>query len=290
MKDLIHRTDPADQRELERRVADAKLLWELRMLYAAALAVQENPVGRQFLADQAGKADPSRLADVFWTIQLVWRHNFFFETSKKGSREQKVPDMAWAEALMLKALADKRTCHPKLLYGIVKNPPPELIRSLAVEFGEFPEILAERKCKKAVPVLCDYLKADMAAAPRNQVFTDYQAVAVARSLFTMDDPAIEATAVAVADNSMASAESWYESTRSAVAWLVKRHKRSAIPLILRGWASARKVDSSRATPTRFTAFWLAPNTGPIWTPFGRSCLLFRDSTGQKTGTASFGGA
>ena len=238
MKDLIRRTNPEDQRELERRMGDAKLLWELRLLYAAALAIQQNAAGQQFLIDQAEKVDTSRLVDVFWTVQLVWRHDFYFETSGKNTQKPKRPDMAWAEPLMLKTLADNRSCHPKLLY--VDKSQKELVRSLAVEFGEFHEILAERKCPKAVPVLCDYLKADMAAAPPNQSFTDYQAVAVADSLFVMDDPAIEAAAVAVADKSMTSETSWYQATRSALEWLVKRQQPSAIPLIVKGLSVSEK--------------------------------------------------
>jgi hypothetical protein len=233
MQDLVRRTDLADQRELERRMGDNKILWELRILYAAALAIQQNAAGRQFLIDQVEKGDASRLADVFWTVKLVLRQNSYFKTSKKTAQKSEQPDTTWAENLMLKALADNRKCHPRLLYAMNKDR-SELVRSLAVEFGEFHEILAERKCEKAVPVLCDYLKADMAAAPPDQSFTDYQATAVACKLFTLDNPAIEATAIAVADKSLASASSWYEATRSALAWLVERQKPSVIPLILKG--------------------------------------------------------
>jgi hypothetical protein len=187
--------------------------------------------------DQAEKADLSRIGDVFWTIDLVWR------SSDYGSEAApQIPDMAWAEALMLKALADVRPCSPKYEHA-TKEEKPRQVRQLAVEHGEFDKILCRSKCAKVVPVLCDYMKTAMEAAQPGSQFDDYEAVSVARALFATNDPAIEQTAIDVFNKSLASEKLWYEATKASLAWLVQRKLPSAIPLITSGLSNRSMYES-----------------------------------------------
>jgi hypothetical protein len=219
------RLEPADQKELEARVGNEQCRWELRLLYAAALAIRKNAVGQQFLVDQAEKVDLSRIADVFWAIAQVW------QSSDHGSKaEPQTPDMAWAEALMLKALADTRPCSPKYFTAADKEE-SQSVRQLAIEHGKFDQILSQCQCVKVIPILCDYLKTSMEMAPAKNQFSDFYAVSIACSLFSMDDPTIEPMAINVATRSLASDSQWYDATKASLAWLVQRKLPSATPLI-----------------------------------------------------------
>jgi hypothetical protein len=230
LKRLICSSTPSDRRALDGRVADTKLRWELRLLYAVALAVQQDPVGRRFLADQVEKADLGRLAEVFWAINCVWRSG----RSGEGM-PSKSADMSWAEELMLKALKDDRPCHPRYLHPIDEHS-VALVSQLAIEHGQFHEILVEQKSKKAVEALCDFIRSELRRPPMGGILLPIHvdhADQVAQLLFTLDDPSIEPVAIELA-RQMAKPKADYQMLRCALSWLVKRKNDAAIPIAVAG--------------------------------------------------------
>ena len=232
IRDLLTYIRPEEQRQLQDRMNDSRLRWELRMLYAATLASQGNAAGKDYLLNQAQKANPDRLADVFYAVRLTW------SLANKEASSAQHPDMTWAEDLMLKALSDRRISHPKYPWPPCTETPFPPVRVLAVRYGNFHEILTELRCARVIPVLCAYLGDEMAESGDDDVFTSEEGIFVTNMLAQWDDDMIESTMSKVAKMSLVKKSPRSEALSDALKWLVQHKKKSGLILALEGlWTS-----------------------------------------------------
>jgi len=228
LQELLGRTSLVDQQELKARMADRGLRWELRLLYAAILAAQGEASGQRFLIEQTGSTPPAKLPAVFNAIRLAWR----MQSGKTGHG----PDMAWASATMLAAIADLRTCNPEYLYDSGYNEPAS-VGDLAIRHGDFEFILAQQHCPEAVAAFVDFLNRQMksvsAKSPRGSVFATAEGEQVVRALAQFDDPRIEAVMLAVAKSAV-QLDNDSEALRDSFRWLVAHRAPSAMEVIRHG--------------------------------------------------------
>lgn len=191
--------------EMIRRVQDENYPRRLRSLAAFVLVTRNDDVGRDYFRQQI---DPLTVEGV----DTLWLMGYFGVYD--GARGA---DMAWAEDLMITALQDKRTLSRDAICrcNYVEEQKRVEIRELAVEKGNFPQILSKLKSKKALPVM-------LALVEENP---PYYAQNVVAELGKFEDKSVEPVILQI----LKSHDSRF---REAVIAAVDLKMRSAFPVIL----------------------------------------------------------
>lgn len=233
------------QKELLHRMNDSKLSWEIRVLYAVVLASQGNEKAQDFLVDQYKQANDDRIADVILAIYSSWRMPWL----AGGIRDRQdatipMPNMKWAEGIMLDALSNKRICTIEMPVG-GRWTEDITIRNLAVHYGHFDIILTDMKCEKALPIFSQYVTEELKNAPDDELFPkDVRldgAENVVWSLAEWDDPSIEPVMLDVVRHAVEKFNRDGSDTdggalEAAINWLVDRKSAAAIDIAKDGLA------------------------------------------------------
>lgn len=227
LEHLLSRRSESDQQELQRRMTDQSVRWELRLLYASVLAAQGNPTGQSFLVAQAQTTPPEKLPNVFSAIHTTWSLPL-----KMDGRT----DMGWAAATMLAALTDARLTKPEYP-GRPEFIQAETVRSLAVRHGHFEQILAKQRNNEAIPVLADFVFNEITREPGKDfgfppspMIEGPEVDSVVSALGEFDAPQVEDTMLFVAQLAL-QLEGASTALREPFRWLVEHRKKSATVII-----------------------------------------------------------
>jgi hypothetical protein len=137
----------AVRKEMIRRVNDEQYPMRLRNLAAAILLVRNDDTGRKHLRQ---KIEPLTVEGV----GALWLIGYFAVYGSMGQVEE-YPDMEWAEDLMIDAIKNRTTLSRDAICrcNYIQDHKTVEVRELAVREGNFAEILAKMKSRKAFPVL-----------------------------------------------------------------------------------------------------------------------------------------
>ena len=148
----ILKYDPAVVREQMRRRLEASQPRSLRFLAAAVLVLKNDDLGKQFFLAHA--RSPEDLSDLYITLKnLAWSSE-----SLTGS----VADLSWAEDLMIEALQNRTQLDRKKALQVPQNlsysEATIEVRELAVDYGDFADLLARMRSERGLPVIISLLK------------------------------------------------------------------------------------------------------------------------------------
>lgn len=231
------------QKELLHRMNDSKLSWEIRVLYAVVLTNQDNEKAQEFLVNQYKQANDDRIADVMLAIYWSWRMPWLEQwIGERQDANVPMPNMRWAEDIMLAALSDRRICTLEMPVG-GRWTEDFTIRDLAVHYGNFQIILTDMKSKKALSVFCQYVTDELSNAPEDALFPEgvhwNGATNVVISLAELDDPSIEAVMLDVVRHAVekfnrdgSDTDGW--ALEAAMKWLVDRENAAVIDIAKEG--------------------------------------------------------
>ncbi len=227
------------QKELLQRMNDKKLSWDIRVLYSVVLANQGNGKAQDFLVNQYKEAKDDRIADVMLAIYWSWRMPWIGE---QQDANVPMPNMRWAENVMLSALSNKRICTIEMP---VRGHHTEdfTIRDLAVHYGNFQMILIDMKSDKALPILFQYVTEELENAPDDALFPEgvhgNGVSSVVKSLAELDDPSIEPIMLDVVRHAVekfnrdgVDTDGW--ALEAAMKWLVARKNAVVIDIAKEG--------------------------------------------------------
>lgn len=223
---LANDSRESTQAILRYRLNNKELRRELKLLCAAVLSFQGDPVGQRFLLDSASQAKPEDLPNIYHAIYLSWRQSWNPNPAENPRRNI---DMKWAEDFMLQALANE-----KLITGSKKL----AVRHYAVHYGHFHTILTQQKCAKVTTPLMKLISDEIQMAPSDELFSTrlgFGEVAhdVLGSLKEWNQPQLQPVMLNIVEYSVTKdIGSW--SLFYALEWLIKRHDPTVTPLILAG--------------------------------------------------------
>jgi HEAT repeat protein len=188
---------------MARRVEDETYPRRLRNLAAAVLLARNDDVGREYFRQQLEPLTVESV-DALWLVGYVGVYG--------GNRDSELPDMSWAEELMIAALQNKGTLSRDAICrcNYIEQEKLVEVRELAVRMGSFPKILSNLKSKKALPVLIALVEENPPYIARSAItelgkFEDRSVEPLILRILRTHDDRFDETVTAASDLKMRSA-------------------------------------------------------------------------------------